>query len=594
MMNRNTGRAILLAATAGVLMGTAASAAWYTASYEGNAAPEDVASNPQWQKFFLGTGATAGGYLTVTTPTEPGAGDDHYLEYRLPGGGAWNPTGAGSTFEISFKTNYTNDSGWGGSFQIATASRRWSFRIGTNWVSCEGTPDFSLPGNLGIDSSTFHTYRFTTADDNSPLQMYVDGGTTPVVSFDGVAGSGNQLAFGDLGGPEDGQLVWDYLRWTNAGAVVPAGPAWAVNASGDWNIGSNWGGTVPNAVDAKAHFLDAITSAKTVFTDTPVTVGTMKFDNASTYQIAGNGSLSIDVSTGAGSITVVQGTHKINLPLFINDNTTADVAAGATLMISDPMTLVGGSTLSKIGDGTLSIEAPVTNVAPATMALSAGVTNALMDLGSNTSVNVTGGTTNLRTTQHLAALNVSGGTVKVGPGTGVVVSTKSLAISGTGQVDLQNSKMIVDYTGSSVIGDVKTAINAGSLTSSQLMAGRAIGYGEASDLFAGPTGSFAGQTVDSTSVVIAYTITADASLDGTVNSADFNQFVAGYGTLADARWTQGDFDGDGKVTTTDFNLLAGNFGNSLPVSAPLGSVVPEPTTGALLAGLLLGLRRRRN
>ena len=593
-MNRNTGRAILLAATAGVFMGTVAQAAWYTASYEGNAAPEDVASNPQWQKYFLGTGAVAGGYLTVTTPTEPGSGDDHYLEYRLDGGGAWNPTGAGTTLEISFKTNYTNDSGWGGSFMLATGQMLWPIRIGTNFVSGPGG-DFNLPANLGIDSSTFHTYRFTTANDSGDLQMYVDGSTTPAHTFTGGTPTSTvRLAFGDLGGPEDGQIVWDYIRWTNAGVVVPTGPAWAVNASGDWNSASNWGGTVPNAVDAKADFLDAITSARTVFTDTAVTVGTMKFDNASTYQIAGNGSLSIDVSTGAGSITVVQGTHKINLPLFINDNTTADVAAGATLLISDPMTLVGGSTLSKIGDGTLSIEAPVTNAAPATMALSAGVTNALMDLGTNTTVSVTGGTTNLRTTQHLAALNVSGGTVKVGPGTGVVVSTKSLAISGTGQVDLQNSKMIVDYTGSSVIGDVKTAINAGSLTSSQLMAGRAIGYGEASDLFAGPSGSFAGETVDSTSVVIAYTITADASLDGTVNSADFNQFVAGYGTLANARWTQGDFDGDGKVTTTDFNLLAGNFGNSLPVSAPLGSVVPEPTTGILLAGLLLGIRRRRN
>jgi hypothetical protein len=368
-----------------------------------------------------------------------------------------------------------------------------------------------------------------------------------------------------------------------------ATPTWRVG-SGDWNVTSNWYVGVPNAVDASAGFASSA-STRTIFSENAVTVGSLKFDSASTYQIAGNGSLSVDVSTGAGSISVLQGTHKINIPLFINDNTTADIAAGATLKISDPMTLVGGSTLTKIGDGVLSIEAPVSNAAPATIALAAGVTNALMDLSSTTTVAVSGGTTHLKATQHLAALNVSGGTVKVGPGTNVVVSTKALSISGTGQVDLQNSKMIVDYTGSSVINDVKTAISAGRLTSSQLTTGRAIGYGEASDLFAGPTGTFGGETVDSTSVVIAYTVVGDASLDGTVSSADFNQFVAGYGKLTGARWTQGDFNADGKVTTLDFNVLAGQFGQSLSAPA-LGSVVPEPATVSLLFAGLTVMRRR--
>jgi hypothetical protein len=583
---------MVIAAAASVLMGSAANAAWYTASYEADYLPQDPLSAPQWQKYFDGTGTVADGVLTVTTDNTS-SGDGPYLEYRLDGGGAWNPTGAGTTVEMRYKVNFNDPTGegWAGSFMLGTGERYWSAKIGTNFITVVGAGDFYLP-SIGIDASTYHTYRFTTANDTGNLDLYVDGAVTPAHSFVPTVATLSRLAFGDLGAPEGGQVAWDYIRWTNAGVVIPTGPAWAVNASGDWNAAGNWGGTPPNGVDAKAMFLDAITSAKTVFTDTPVVAGEVKFDNANTYQIAGNGNLSIDVSTGSGSISVVQGTHKINLPLFINDNTTADIAAGATLKISDPMTLVGGSTLSKIGDGTLSIEAPVSNAAPATIAMSAGVTNALMDLGNNTSVNVSGGVANLKTTQHLSALSVSGGSVKIGPGTGVVVSTKSLAISGSGQVDLQNSKMIVDYTGSSVIGDVKTAVNAGSLTSSQLTSGRAIGYGEASDLFAGPSGSFAGETVDSTSIVMAYTVVGDASLDGTVNSADFNQFVAGYGTLANARWTQGDFNGDGKVTTVDFNVLAGQFGQSLP-AATLGSVVPEPATGALVSVLLLGLARRR-
>jgi len=371
-------------------------------------------------------------------------------------------------------------------------------------------------------------------------------------------------------------------------------PSWGVDASGDWNSGSNWQVGVPNAVDETALLLAVNTFSKTIFSESAVTVGTLRFDSANTYQIAGNGSLNIDVSTGNGSILVGSGNHKINLPLFIQDNTVADVSAGATLRISDPMTLVGGSTLAKIGDGSLIFESTVANTAPATIVSAAGVTSALMDLGSNTSVQVGGGTTNLKSTQHIASLSVTGGTVNVGPGTGVVIATKSLSISGTGKVDLQNSKLIVDYTGTSALAAVKTAIGTGSLTSSQLSAGRVIGYGEASDLFAGPTGSFASETVDSTSVVAAFTIVADASLDGTVNSADFNLLAGHYGQTTGSRWTQGDFDGDGKVNTLDFNVLAGNFGQSLPASASLGSVVPEPASAALVAaGFALALRRRR-
>ena len=224
----------------------------------------------------------------------------------------------------------------------------------------------------------------------------------------------------------------DLFKFATAAPFVSTlASSWRSSGSGDWNSPSNWFVAVPNGVDAKAQ-LGSSASTRTIFSESAVTVGSLKFDSASTYQIAGNGSLSIDVTSGAGSISVAQGTHKINLPLFINDNTTADIAAGAMLKISDPMTLVGGSTLTKIGAGTLSIEAPVSNTAPATIALAGGVTNALMDLSNTTSVVVSGGTTNLNATQHLAALNVSGGTVKVGPGTNVVVSTKALSISGSG------------------------------------------------------------------------------------------------------------------------------------------------------------------
>ena len=94
--------------------------------------------------------------------------------------------------------------------------------------------------------------------------------------------------------------------------------------------------------------------------------------------------------------------------------------------------------------------------------------------------------------------------------------------------------------------------------------------------------------------VAAYTVVGDASLDGTVNSTDFNLLAGHYGQTASSRWTQGDFDGNGKVNTIDFNVLAGGFGTSLPPAGPtLGSVVPEPATLGLATMALLGLTTGR-
>lgn len=379
----------------------------------------------------------------------------------------------------------------------------------------------------------------------------------------------------------------------NTGDFV--GQGWCMDASGDWNADENWGGGIPNAVDATAKFGDVLIAARTIYADSAVTVGSLRFNSLETYQITGTGSLAIDVSSGTGLISAVGGTHKINLPLFIRDNTVADIASGATLKISDPMTLVGNVTLTKTGTGTLNIEAPVYHAAAATIVSAAGVTSVQTNLGATTTVNVLGGTTHLAVSQNLAALNVSGGVAAIGPSAAVTVTTRALSLTGTGQVDLRNSKMIVDYDGVSALSAVKTMIDTGALTSSQMSAGLAIGFGEASDLFNGLAGSFNGQPVDSSSVVIALTVQGDASLDGVVNSTDFNLLASHYGNIINSRWTQGDFDGDGKVNTLDFNLLAGQFGQSLPTGiAQLGSVIPEP--GSLLAGtilLLAGCRRRR-
>jgi hypothetical protein len=212
----------LLAIVAGILVvGSAAHAAPapFTQSYEADALPDDPSSSPQWQRFFGGTGTASGGILTVATPgTAP---DADYLEYRLSGadGAPWDPTGAGSTVEMRFKSDSVDASGWSGSALISTGLSQWAIRIG-DFVSISGD-DYNLVAN-GFDPTVFHTFRFTTANDTGDLNMYIDGSTSVTHVFTGGAASAvSRLAFGDLGQPEEGTAEWDYMRWTNAGAFAP-------------------------------------------------------------------------------------------------------------------------------------------------------------------------------------------------------------------------------------------------------------------------------------------------------------------------------------------------------------------------------------
>jgi endonuclease/exonuclease/phosphatase family metal-dependent hydrolase len=102
------------------------------------------------------------------------------------------------------------------------------------------------------------------------------------------------------------------------------------------------------------------------------------------------------------------------------------------------------------------------------------------------------------------------------------------------------------------------------------------------------------------SLLARVAIGGDATLDDTVNLADFNILAANFGSTS-ATWQTGDFTLDALVNLADFNVLAANFGMSAsgPGVTPedwsaLASAVPEPSLGALtlLAAPLLRRRRR--
>jgi hypothetical protein len=166
-------------------------------------------------------------------------------------------------------------------------------------------------------------------------------------------------------------------------------------------------------------------------------------------------------------------------------------------------------------------------------------------------------------------------------------------ISGRGKVGLGAVwNGTTGITSSTAATDAATAPNSTS-----------VGYAHNGGLPLGAYTTFRGTPVDPSSVLITYTRTGDANLDGIVNNDDVTIVGANFAlTSSKPFWALGDFDYNGFVDNDDVTLL-GAFYN--PNAAPIGvfpapgslAAVPEPATAFLLldgsAVLVLMLARRR-
>ena len=153
------------------------------------------------------------------------------------------------------------------------------------------------------------------------------------------------------------------------------------------------------------------------------------------------------------------------------------------------------------------------------------------------------------------------------------IYTQALGMTSTSKLDLADNDMILDYTGASPMPAVIAALTAGyngggwngasGIVSSVAALGTSngIGYAEATDLFTAFPATFAGVSVDNTSILMKYTYNGDTNLDGNVNLADFNKLAANFGQ-SPRRWVHGNSDFNGNVNLADFNKLAANFGGT--------------------------------
>jgi hypothetical protein len=456
----------------------------------------------------------------------------------------------GATYDLSvytyFEANYVDS--------LATTKLGLTFLDNGNQTV--GTPTFTLiPFDSGV---TTDEWAQQTASAVAPV-----GATKVRVTLgwdNGQVGFPNVSSFFDLADLE-------------GPGIPPSGFTWAPDGSGDWNIGGNWAsGTVPNAIGDATEFFGAITSAQTVYTNSPVTVGSMNFNNANTYVISGAGMITIQVAAGSGAILVQNGTHNVNLPVRFASNSTVTANAGAVLNMADPVTIAASRTVTTSGN--VQFNAPLTLETGAQLVIGPSATAVRVfnapSLGSGAKVNV----------QSNAMV------VDYNPGASplaTIASQVRTAYAGGG---------IFAWTGSGITTSTGNANNFG------------VGFAERSALTTVP--AIFG-TVDIDSILVRRTRFGDADLNGQVNSDDFNRLASNFGTSGKV-WSQGNFNYDigGLVNSDDFNMLATNFGlvatgvdgEVTPQDwANLAAAVPEPSTGLLLAGLatsVASVRRRRN
>jgi uncharacterized protein YjbI with pentapeptide repeats len=230
-----------------------------------------------------------------------------------------------------------------------------------------------------------------------------------------------------------------------------------------------------------------------------------------------------------------------------------------------------------------------------------------------TGLNLTGAITNnlIRPNGRINDLNLAAGE-KLVAYAGVPIPVKfgdDFSIAPTATFDLTDNPAIIDYAGTSPAATVREKIltgrggaglagkwtGTGITSSTAAEANRvqpdshSLGYADNATMPLGPYTKFHGAPVDSTSVLVTYTRTGDANLDGVVNDDDVTIVGAAYAPrVPQASWALGDFDYNGFVDDDDVTLLGAFYD---PSSAPLTvtvpwdasvETVPEPATAGLL------------
>jgi PEP-CTERM motif len=431
--------------------------------------------------------------------------------------------------------------------------------IPANWLSIANNydePSSPTPGNGSIDPDDAWTITSSTAFSLSEREQSGGGGTL---------GVGQTVNFGNAWNRhlEDVVLQIELMSgaFVDAAVAYRGGTLWENSSgSGLWSDAVNWADDTEPTADSTVIFPAGLPGGESVVT-------------LSAAETAAALILNDNYTLSAGSLTLPAGA-------------TISVAPGKTATITSAL---DAGTWTKSGDGTLGVPSVRAD------ALTVGAGAVVIAAGGGTSV--------------LGALSITGGATP------------------TAKLDVNDNAVIINYTGPSPAATVRQQILAGrggsglgaawngqGISSSAAATAvatepesRSVGFAENGTMPLGPYTTFRGQTVDDTSILMAFTRTGDANLDGLVNDDDVTIVGASYAPgVPQPHWALGDFDYNGFVDDDDVTLLGVFYDPSAPplaVSPPAVtgqvSAVPEPTAlllfaiGAVVLALSLSRKRAR-
>jgi hypothetical protein len=604
------GSSLTLNSGMSLTVSAAASDPWEYIFGSGSSVTQNTGSSNTTPYFYLGSTGTNATVDTYTlaggafTSTEAYAGWEY--TYPGPGAGIFNQSGGTS----SFFDLYVGYSGPG----------TYSLSAGTMGVS----------GSISLYSGSI----FHQSGGSLSFGTFVEYGGT--ANFDTglnltsstVALSGGSLTTASLKGPGSN------LQWTN-GSLTLSNQAFDVTtASSDPNLGgyiygssltlgSGMSLTLPDASSLPFEFVfgsgSSITqntgSSNTMYellmgssgtgTPSPVQYNLNGGTLTATYAVIGDNQEY--AGPGAGTFTQTNGTASIGA-LYIGEfgGASSYSISSGSLIVSSQIENNSGSAIHQTG-GSLTSPQTLNN---GTMTQTAG-TAALGPLTGTGTISVGGGSNSASTsvtsfTQQSISIG-SDGLFTLLPNSTSTNTVTTLSMTGSGQLDLTNNRMFIDYgSGPDPIASVAQWIKNGFydlagpqiissvIGADDLASGLSYGIGYAD----GADGLVAG--LPSGEIEIAFTLLGDANLDGTVNSEDFTPFSHNLGLPGG--WDQGDFNYDRTVNAEDFTSFSHNL-NQTASLASAGSLesadginlanVPEPVSAGMMVMAGLGIVRRR-
>ena len=200
-----------------------------------------------------------------------------------------------------------------------------------------------------------------------------------------------------------------------------------------------------------------------------------------------------------------------------------------------------------------------TNIAA--LGFNTGTFNVASDL-SGAGLFATGAATTVKlgSSQHLAALNLNGSSIKLAAG-GNSLDASALSITGGGKLDLADGSLQVHYgAGPDPLAAIRSYIfggypggawNGAGVNTSNADAKHGLGYADSAD---GVVSGLAANTV-----LVKYALYGDLNLDGKVDFTDLVILAAHQGkNPGTSTWDQGDVNYDGNVDFADLVKLAAN------------------------------------